>query len=109
MRWIKLETRQYKIVISHRAKIEIENHVNFLARVNLKAAKSLKTNIIKDIKSLEKMPQRHGFLVSEFIPPNKYHKMLCQKRYLLLYQIKDDIVHLDFVLDCRQDYDWLIK
>lgn len=102
-------TKQYRIVISQRAKIEIENHVNFLVRINIESAKSLKENIIKDIKSLEFMPQRNSFLVNEFIPPNKYHKMLSQKRYLLLYQIKDYTIYLDFVIDCRQDYSWLIN
>lgn len=101
--------KRYKIIISQRAKTEIENHVNFLARVNIESAKSLKTNIINDIKSLEVMPQRNSFLTNEFIASNKYHKMVCQKRYLLLYQIKDDTVYLDFVIDCRQDYNWLIN
>ena len=89
-------------------KIEIENHVSFLARVNLKSAKALKENLIKDIKSLEYMPFRNSYLVNEFIPKNKYHKMLSHKRYLLIYQVKDDTVYLEFVVDCRQDYDWLI-
>lgn len=100
-----MTVKRYKIVISQRAKSEIENHINFLARVNIEAAKSLKSNIIKDIKSLEFMPQRNSFLINEFISANKYHR----KRYLLLYQIKDDTVYLDLVIDCRQDYSWLIS
>ena len=104
-----MTVKRYKVVISQRAKSEIKNHINFLARVNIEAAKSLKSNIIKDIKSLEFMPQRNSFLINEFISANKYHRMLCQKRYLLLYQIKDDTVYLDFVIDCRQDYSWLIN
>lgn len=104
-----MTAKQYKIAISQRAKVEIENHVNFLARINIESAKTLKENIIKNIKSLEFMPQRNSFLINDFIPPNKYHKMLCQKRYLLLYQIKDDTIYLEFVVDCRQDYSWLIN
>jgi len=100
--------KQYKVVVSRRAKIEIENHVSFLARVNIKSAKTLKDNLIKDIKSLKYMPRRNSYLVNEFIPKNKYHKMISQKRYLLIYQIKDDTVYLEFVVDCRQDYDWLV-
>lgn len=101
--------KRYKISISSRAKIEIENHVNFLARINITSAKTLKENFINDIKSLETMPQRNSFLINDFIAPNKYRKLLCQKRYLLLYQIKDDTVYLDFVVDCRQDYSWIVK
>ena len=99
---------QYEIIISHRAKIQIENHVAFLAKINIKSAKLLKENLIKDIKSLKIIPQRHNFFICDFIPPNKYRKMLSQKRYLLIYQIRDNIVYVDFVIDCRQDYTWLI-
>lgn len=109
MRWIVTVKEPYNLIVSRRAKTQIENHINFLARVNVKSAKLLKENLIKDVKSLTNMPQRNGFLTSDFIAPNKYHKMLSQKRYLLIYQIKDNTVYLDFVVDCRQDYDWLIK
>jgi hypothetical protein len=30
------------------------------------------------------------------------------KRYLLIYQIKGDTVYVDYVVDCRQDYGWLL-
>ena len=87
----------------------MDNHVNFLARVNINSAKLLKENFIKYIKSLENIPQGNGFLTCDFITPNKYHKMVSQKRYLLIYQIKDDKVYLDFVVDGRQDYTWLMN
>lgn len=46
---------------------------------------------------------------AEFIPLNKYHKMFVEKRYLILYQIKDRKVYVDYIVDCRQDYGWLIR
>jgi len=35
--------------------------------------------------------------------------MLIEKQYILIYQIKDDTVYIDYVVDCRQDYGWLIE
>jgi hypothetical protein len=41
------------------------------------------------------------------LPENKYRKLLVDRRYLLIYQIKDDTVRIDYMVDCRQDYVWL--
>lgn len=43
-----------------------------------------------------------------YITQNKYHKMFIEKWYLVLYQIKDDTVYVDYILDCRKDYSWLV-
>jgi hypothetical protein len=67
-----------------------------------------KNNLIKAIKSLQQMPERFPFLRDEFIPSNKYHKMFVEKWYLILYQIKNQTVYVDYIVDCRQDYQWLI-
>lgn len=60
-------------------------------------------------KSLENMPQRCPWLVGDYIPRNAYRSLLFDKRYLIIYQIADDIVYADYVLDCRQDYKWLLR
>lgn len=61
------------------------------------------------IRSLSTMPERFSFLNAEFIPLNKYHKMFVEKWYLILYQIKDQKVYVDYIIDCRQDYGWLVR
>ena len=61
------------------------------------------------ISSLSTMPEHFPFMNAEFIPLNKYHKMFVEKRYLILYQIKDRKVYVDYIVDCRQDYGWLIR
>jgi len=30
------------------------------------------------------------------------------KHYMLIYQVKSDVVYVDCVVDCRQDYRWLL-
>ena len=47
-------------------------------------------------------------LSDPYIPAGKYRKLLMGKRYLLIYQIKEDTVYVDYVVDCRQDYGWLL-
>ena len=55
------------------------------------------------------MPQRFSYFEELNITPNKYHKMFVEKWYMVLYQIQDDTVYVEYVLDCRKDYSWLIR
>lgn len=98
-----------KVVISDRAKEMLGMHIRFLAQVNKTAATKLKSRLVEEIRSLQDMPQRYPFFNENYIPANKYHKLYVENWYLVLYQIKDDTVYLDWIVDCRQDYQWLLK
>ena len=99
---------KYSVIISDQAKQNLLLHVRFLAQINKSAAQKLRQRIVAEIRSLEQMPHRYPFLNAEFIPPNKYHKLYVENYYLILYQIRDNIVYVDWIVDCRQDYQWLI-
>ena len=100
---------EYKVIISDRAKQMLGQHIRFLAQVNKAAAVELKKRFIEEFRSLQVFPQRYPFLCADFIPPNKYHKLSVKNWFLVLYQIKDDTVYVDWIIDCRQDYEWLLK
>ena len=100
---------KYKVVISDKAKEMLGVHIRFLSQVNRDAASELKNRLIREIRSLEEMPQRFPFFNETYIPANKYHKMYVKEYYLVLYQIKDSTVYVDWIVDCRQDYQWLLK
>ena len=100
---------QYKVIIFDRARQMLARHVRFVAQKNLSAARKLKNELMDAINSLYGRPERFPFLEADFIPPNKYHKMVVGKRYLILYQIKEQTVYVDYIVDCRQDYGWLIR
>ena len=100
---------KYRVIISDRAKVMLGMHIRFLAQVNKPAAKKLKDRLVTEIRSLQEMPQRYPFFNEAFIPANKYHKLYIENWYLVLYQIKDETVYVDWIVDCRQDYQWLIK
>ncbi|MBS4021847.1 MAG: hypothetical protein KGZ79_09550 [Dethiobacter sp.] len=50
-------------------------------------------------KYLEVSPERNPWLADPQIPEWKYRKLLLAKRYLLIYQIKGDTVHVDAVVE----------
>jgi len=64
---------------------------------------------VDGIRSLSSFPSRYPFFNERYISPNKYHKMFIDNYYLILYQIRDDTVYLDYVVDCRRDYQWLLR
>lgn len=104
-----MASEKYSVIVSDRAKRMLGAHIRFMANVDKKAADNTKKRLLTALRSLEKMPQRYPFFEEQYIPPNKYHKMFVEKWYLILYQIKDDVVYVDYIVDCRSDYGWLLK
>ena len=101
--------KKYRVIVSEREKRMLGTHIRFVAQVNKEAAIAKKKELMTAMRSLESMPQRFPFFEETYIPPNKYHKMFVAKWYLVLYQIQDDTVYVDYILDCRKDYSWLIR
>ncbi|MHB1611057.1 MAG: type II toxin-antitoxin system RelE/ParE family toxin, partial [Sulfobacillus sp.] len=98
------KTPNYKVIVSERTRQMLGKHVLFLAQKSPSAARKLKSDLMNAIRSLHQFPERFPFLEAEFIPYNKYHKLFVEKWYLILYQIKDRTVYVDYIVDCRQDY-----
>lgn len=41
---------------------------------------------------------------------NKYRVIVSARAaQMLIFQIADDVVYADYVVDCRQDYGWLLR
>lgn len=102
------ENKKYKVIVSDRAKRMLATHIRFMAQVNKEAAAAKKKEIMTAMRSLSQMPQHFPFFEEMYITPNKYHKMFIEKWYIVLYQIKDSTVYVEYILDCRKDYSWLI-
>lgn len=101
--------KKYKVIVSEKVKQMLKTHIRFMAQVNKDAARAKKKEFIDAMRSLDHMPQQFPFFEETYIPTNKYHKMFVAKWYLVLYQIQDDTVYIDYILDCRKDYNWLIR
>ena len=104
-----VEERLYRVIISDRAQRMLGTHIRFLAKVSKSAATEKKQQLLQEIRSLSRMPQRFPFFEALYIPPNKYHKLYVENWYLILYQIRDDTVYVDYILDCRKEYSWLLQ
>ena len=98
-----------KVIVSDRAKRMLGTHIRFMAQVDKETAATKKKEIMAAMRSLSRIPQRFPYFEELYITPNKYHRMFIEKRYIILYQIKDDTVYVEYILDCRRDYSWLIK
>lgn len=103
------ENKHYDVIVSDRAKRMLSSHIHFIAQVNKEAASSKKKEIMDALRSLCQFPQRFPFFTEPYIPQNKYHKMFVKKWYIILYQIKDNKVYVDSIIDCRKNYNWLIR
>ena len=101
--------RKYKVIVSEKAKRMLGMHIRFMSRVNKETAVAKKKELITAMSYLKQMPQRFPYFEEAYIPSNKYHKMFVEKWYLVIYQILDDSVYVEYILDCRKDYTWLIK
>ena len=99
---------KYTIIVSDKASDMLQRHIAFIANVSKKSARNQKKEIVDAIKRLKEDANIYPFFENEFIPKNKYHKYVISKRYIILYQIKDDVVYVDYIIDTRQDYSWLL-
>ena len=102
------QRNKYRVIVSERATQMLVSHVAFLSQVSPEAAERMTVEFEKAANSLQLMPQRCPWLTGEYIPRNAYRFILFEKRYMIIFQIVDDIVYADYVVDCRQDYRWLI-
>lgn len=101
--------KKYDIVISDAALTMLDSHMDFLARTSKNAALKATEQILSDMESLSKNPERYPVLDNQFISDNNYRKMLSERRYLIIYEISENTVYVDYIVDCRQDYGWLIQ
>lgn len=100
--------KRYTVIISERAGDMLVQHIRYLAQVNVNSAEQLRLAIVEAANSLQDFPERGSWLNDPVLPPSKYRKLLVAKRYLLVYQIKDSKVYIDYILDCRSNYAWLM-
>lgn len=100
---------KYQVIVSQRAAQMMVSHAAFLAGVNPEAAEQLLVKFDAAAKSLAQFPTRCPWLRGAYIPQSKYRYLLFAGHYLLIYQIQDAVVYVDYAVDCRQNYGWLIR
>ena len=100
---------KYTVIVSDAALSMLDNHVAFLAKVSTNAALKMADEILHDMESLSENPNRYPAYRNSFIYHKQYRKMISAKRYLIIYEINEANVYVDYIIDCRQHYEWLIN
>jgi len=95
----------YNVEVAPAANDRIAEHFEFLARVDENAANKLLNEMLKDIRSLESMPERCPPYNRPYLPVGKYRYKISYKRYRIVFQVVDDNVFVDDIQDCRQSDD----
>ena len=103
------DPERYHLVVSRQAAYQLREHAAFVARLDERLALKLIDDYQAAAESLTYMPFRTPVLDSDVLPNGKYRKMFFGKWYLILYKIQGDTVHIEYVIDGRQDYEWLIE
>ena len=102
------EHESYRVVVSKRAAQQLVEHAAFAARLDEKLAHKLVSGFRQAAVSLERFPFRNPVLRSEVFTVEKYRKLIFDKYHILLYQVKVQVVYVEYVIDGRQDYQWLL-
>ena len=98
----------YTVQITETAWQMLIEHARFLANVSVTAANRLIDTFVEKADSLTAAPERNPWLENEAISFQKYRKLIFEKHYLALYEIQGNIVYITAVVDCGQDYAWLL-
>ena len=98
----------YTVKITETAWDMLVAHARFLANVSVPAANKLIDTFVEMTGDLAVMPERNPWLEHEAVSFQKYRKLLFDKHYLALYKLQGSVVYITAVVDCRQDYGWLL-
>jgi plasmid stabilization system protein ParE len=101
-------SKLYKVKVTETAWEMLVSHARFLANVSVQATDRLIEAFIEGTDGLAEMPERYPWLDHDDIPFQKYRKLMFGKYHLALYEIQGNIVYVTAVVDCRQDYAWLL-
>jgi len=92
--------KTYRVIIRDSAKQDVAEHIAFLANVSVPAAKRLRVNIIKKMKSLAQNPHRCPVYDTPYCS-GVYRKLLVYP-YLVLFVIEENTVSIEYVADGRK-------
>jgi plasmid stabilization system protein ParE len=98
--------QKYEVSLSRSAERMLLQHTEFLAQVSPASARRLISSLVKVKSRLSDNPYQYPFaddLDVSGIPPVTYRKCLFEKRYKALFLIEGNDVHVDAIIDCRQE------
>ena len=98
-----MNRKKYNVHITERCIIDLEKHTEFIANVNVVAAKNFRNDFLATAKSLETFPERNVAIRLSIAPGLIYRRALVGKYHALLYEIGSNNVLVDAIVDLRQN------
>lgn len=97
---------KFQVFFTENAFAEADQHVSFLANVSSTAASSLAHEFAKLESDLSEMPFSHPIV--PFPGRGDYHKLVIDRRYVVIYKVEGDRVFVETIIDARSSYSWLL-
>ena len=96
---------KYTVIPASHVDRQLVQHIQFITRVSVKAARTFRDEFEKVLDKLEENPLEFPFDTDPNLPSELYHKAIFAKWYKALFIVEGNIVYLDAVVDCRQSTD----
>lgn len=93
---------KYKVILSTRARAQLLDHISFLTRVSLSAARKIRNSFDNIRRRLSdnpfQFPQDPLFSKLDL----RYRGAFFEGRYKVIFIVEGNVVFVDSVVDCRQ-------
>lgn len=94
---------KYKVITAPYLGDMILEHVRFIARVSVPAAKRFRAEFATLTRRIAETPYQFPILDDPNLPPDTYRKALFAKWYKAIFYVDGDNVYIDAVVDGRRD------
>jgi len=94
---------KYHVLVSAKARDMLFEHARFPAEVSVQAAEKLFDLFEDRVSSLETIPERCAYYDNPFIHQRRYRKLSLGNNLLILFQVTDNTVYIDLIIDGRAD------
>ena len=98
-----MNNTKYNVIITDEFYRLLDMHIEFLARVSVKAARKLNREVLEKTISLSEFPERYPIWLTDYALNIKYRNILVEKRYLIIYYVDGEDVFVDYLFDSRMD------
>lgn len=95
--------RKYKVNTAPYLGDMILEHVRFISRVSVPAAKRFRSEFAELMHRIAENPYQFPGLDDPDLPPDTYRKALFAKWYKAIFYVDGDCVYIDAIVDGRRD------
>ena len=98
-----MENKKYSVYVRDHCLDSLDTHVAFLANVSVDAARNLVNAFWEMTNDLRTFPERNVRLQLATKPDAVFHRANLGSYHAALYEIEEDAIYMEEVLDLRQN------